>query len=355
MTRLVLILLLTCCALNKAFTQSFTVDDLLTLSSQSPRNFDNYMGKKGFVAGPRSMQNDAMAITFIEKKKPRGKDSLMIFHSVDLYKKDDTYCFAYHTSSGNEYVEGRKKLVKAGFLCDVNPDTSKPVPMMFQKRNVTVQSGMKLEDGEPVYSFLLQKKALPDPSAVQFAEDLLRFDSHEYMVSFFGEKNVKKDVYYFDEKELRKCSVLFPNTSQQALFIWDDQANYRDLGYVLISGILPTLSAVQFSGYVSQNKWTLRNGLYSGMSIKELMRLNNADFEFYGRNSEFSFMISPGSKGDIDFKNTGIMLGCIDCSGHDLLNKEKISAAEALDHNLVLHVFYIMITPPGKKVEEIAR
>jgi len=63
---------------------------------------------------------------------------------------------------------------------------------------------------------------------------------------FFGEKNVKKDGYYFSEKELRKCSVLFANTSQQAVFIWEDQINLRESLLCSYSGILPTQSTAKY-------------------------------------------------------------------------------------------------------------
>ena len=303
------------------------------------------MSKKGFVFAGRSFQNDAMTSSFFEKKKTRNRDTLYVNRSVDLYKKDDTYCFALHTSSLKEYRDGLKQLVKAGFFCGNYDDTCQFSSLLFQRRNISVQTSTTMNDGEQVYSFLLQHKQLPDPANIMYADDLLKFNSHEYLVSFFGENNVKKDVYYFSEKEVKKCSVLFQNTSQQAVFIWKDETNLNDLSYILISGILPTISAVQYSGYVSQNKWILKNGIYSGMSLKELVKLNENDLDFYGRNSEFSFMITPESTGNIDFKKTGIMLGCINCNSSSLLNDLKVSAMEALTNSLTLHIFYIMISP----------
>jgi len=328
-----------------ACSQSLTVDDLLTLSSLSPKSFDNYVNKKGFMSVGKSLQNDAIVTTFFEKNKAKEIDTLHIIRSVDLYKKDDTYYFALHTSSSKEYMEGREQLKKAGFFCSNSGDTNQLSSLLFQKKNITVQASAATEDGEPVFTFLLQKKELASLSSIRYAEDLLKFNSHEYLVSSFGVNNVKKDVYYFSEKELRKCSVLFANTNQQAVFIWDDQTNLCNLSYILISGILPTQNTAKFSGSISQNKWVMKNGIYSGMSIKELLKLNGNDFEFYGRNSEFSFMIVPQHSGNIDFKKTGIMLGCINCNGSALLDNLKVSAIDALNNSLALHIFYIMITP----------
>ena len=144
-----------------------------------------------------------------------------------------------------------------------------------------------------MYTFLLKKKELPLPATIQHAEDLLNFDSHEYLVGFFGAANVKKDYYYFSEKELKKCSVLFGNTSRQAVFIWDDEDNYSQLSYVLISNIIHTLNAKKFDGFIGINEWNLTNGVYPGMGLKELLKINAEDFEIYGNNSELAFMAKP--------------------------------------------------------------
>ena len=344
MLRLLLISILHSLLVSVSLSQSLSVNDLLAISSLSPKNFDSYMNKKGFVSAGKSMLNDAMATSFFAKIRKGEKNKPDVSRSVDLYKQDDTYCFALHTSSFKEYMDGRNQLSKAGFFCGNKEDTGSLVTFLYQKRNICVQANAAIEDEQVVYTFLLQKKELPNPASVEYADDLLKFNSHEYLVSFFGE-NVKKDVYYFSEKELKKCSVLFPNTSQQAVFIWDDEVNMQHLSYILISGILPTLSAVQYSGNVSQNKWVLKNGIYSGMKLKELLRINENDFQFYGRNSEFAFMVDPQSPGNIDFKKAGIMLGCIDCNGSSLLNNAKVSAADAIKNSLSLHIFYIMISP----------
>ena len=325
--------------------QPLTVDDLLTISSLSPKNFDNYIMKKGFLPGGRSFQDDAMAITFFEKKSNKRKDTLRITRSIDLYKKGDTWCFALHTSSIDEYLDGRNRLKKAGFFYGNNKDTSLAASELFQKRNITVQASLGVKDNDSMHTFLLQKKELPNPDNIQYAEDLLKFDSHEYLISFFGEKNVKRDFYFFSEKELKNCSVLFGNTSRQVVFVWDDQNNMSKLSFIMISGVLPTASAAEYNGNISQNTWTLKNGLYSGMRIKDLLELNEKDFKFYGNDSEFSLMVEPQKTGNIDFKKISIVLNCFNCNGSVLLNKPEVSAADAVDNSLALNVFYIMISP----------
>jgi hypothetical protein len=325
--------------------QVITVDDLLTLSSLSPKNIDGYLNKKGFISAGKSLQDDLVGKTFVENKKAKSKNTSGIIRSISVYKKEDIDYFVLQTSSEHEFRDGSNRLKRAGFFIDSSKSKGRAGPLLFQKRNISVIGSSTMEEGLVEYTISLQKKELPNPNNIRYAEDLLMFDSHEYLVSFFGQKNVKQDVYYFSEKELKKCSVLFPNTNQQVTFIWNDEIALSKLSYILISGILPTAGAVQFSASVSQNKWNLKNGIYSNITIRELLDLNGEDFEFYGRNSEFSYMISPDSKGNIDFKKVGITLGCFDCSSSQLLDMKKVSAIDAIERGLSMYVVYIMIIP----------
>lgn len=323
--------------------QSLTINDLVNVSSLSSQGLDDFIDKKGFSVKRRSIVENAMGYTFFENKSP--KDSSHINRSINLYQKGDTWCIALHTSSIDEFVNGRNSLKRMNFFSDVTNDTSVTVPLLFQKKALTIQTSYEMQDGEPVYSFLVKKKDIPDPGSMQYAEDLLRFDSHEYLVACFGESNVKRDVYIFSEKESKKCSVLFPNTNEQAVFIWDDDRNYRKLSYVLISGTISTPDAGQFAGSYGHNKWELKNGIYQGMRISDLLRLNSNDFTFYGNKSEFSMMVEPKVTGSINFKFIGIGFNCFNCDQADLLDKQKVNASEAVNNNLAMHVSCIMISP----------
>lgn len=301
------------------------------------------MNEKGFIAGGRTMLNDAMALTFMGKTNHSAEDSIIHIRTVNLYKQNNTYCFAYHTTSFEEYLAGKSWLKKSNFFYADGKDTSMGAPMLFQQRNITVETSTGVEEGSPIYTFLLKKRELPN--ITRFADDLLKFDSHEYLLSYFGEENVKRDIYYFSETEIKKCSVLFGNSNRQVVFIWSDQDNLCKLSYILISGIMPTENGLPFNDNIGRNKWAFKCGIYSGMSIRELLELNERDFNFYGANSEYAMMIEPVNTGRINFKSVGIMLSCLDGAGSPLLNKEKVSAEEAVDSRLALHISYIMLTP----------
>ncbi len=339
MRKLLLLLIFPTSLFCEGQGRTITIDDLVTLSSLSQKNTDSYLNRKGFIRN--NIQNELLTATFIENRKSRSKDTVKIFRSIDLYKKGDVEYSVLRTSSSAECTVWKTWLKSNGFLYDSNHNDI-AAPAIFQRRNIKIVTNTEMKEDMTEYIFSLQKKELPNPAMVQFAEDLLNFDSHEYLVSFFGQQNVKQDVYYFTEKELKKCSVIFPNTNKQVIFIWNDEINLSDLSYILISGILPTIKAVHYNGIVGQNNWNLKNGISSNMNIRELLQVNGEDFQFYGRNSEFSYMVVPESKGKIDFKKTGITLGCFDCSS-SLLNKEKIRASEAINNFINLYIVYIMI------------
>ena len=123
-----------------------------------------------------------------------------------------------------------------------------------------------MEDSVAKYTFKLKQRKIPD--SVLYAEDLLQFDSNEFLESYFGEKNVTKDLYYFSEKELKKCSVLFNGTLYQAAFVWGDENNLDNLSYIIVSNLLPTKDGKQNSIVNENNAWKFQNGIHHGMDSK---------------------------------------------------------------------------------------
>jgi hypothetical protein len=230
----------------------------------------------------------------------------------------------------------------------IKADTLMPVldsAMLLQKEDMTVRVKEEMRDEVKMYTVILQKKPVPTASSIRYAEDLLFFDSHERLVALFGNSNVKKELYYFSEADSTRCSVIFPNSNRQAIFIWEDQDNFRALSFLIIGGGLKPEGAGSYSQAVSLNAWRSSSGIYTGMRIQEILRVNDADFNFYGPNSEFAYMAVPEKKGNIDFKHTGITLGCFNCTGSPIMKKEKISAQGALDAGIQLFVTSIVLMP----------
>jgi hypothetical protein len=326
-------------------SQGYSVKDFLYASSLSSKKLESYLNKKKFIAGGNSFRNDIVVNIYNAKpeKSKKKKDTLHIIRTIETYHTKNNSSFTYITSLKKEYKQGLEELKEEGFFCGNEKDTA---GILFQKKNFSVVANTIIEkDNDTLYSLAINQQVLPLPDEIQFAEDLLQFYSHEYLVSVFGPKNVIKDVYYFSEKEVAKCTVLFPKTSRQAVFIWEDNVNLCKPAYLIIGGNMNAGTITNYDGIISENVWNSKDGIYSGMSLNSLMRLNGSSFKFYGKNSESPYMIVPEKTGSINFKTNRVVLGCLNPSGSRLLNNATIGADEILSDNLGLYVYMMMILP----------
>ena len=329
---------------TNVYSQRFYANDFLFASSFSSKKFESYLSKRNFTpAGSRSENGTLVNIYSFKPEKKKKKDTLHITRSVELFQTKDNFSFTYITSLKDEFTESLSSLKENGFFCGNENDT---VAALYQRKNVTVLASLiKGMEGDTLYSLFFQQKELPLPETIQIAEDLLQFYSHEYLVSVFGEKHVIKDLYYFSEKEFSKCSVLFPKTSRQAVFIWEDEANLCKQAYVIIGGNMNTASSVNYDGVIGENVWHSKDGVYSGMSLYSLIKLNGGAFNFYGKNSKFPYMIVPENSGTLNFKKNRVVLGCLNPTGSALLSNPTINAEDIISDNLGLYVFMLMLMP----------
>ena len=338
---LFLILFLIVCNLH---SQEYSAKDFLYASSLSTKKLENFLNKKKFVPGGSSLRNDIVINIYNAKpeKSKKKKDTLNIKRSIETFHTASNSSFIYITSLKNEYTESLEELKEEGFFCGNEKDTAN---ILFQKKNISVLANMIIEDDDTLYSLAINQQVLPLPEEIQFAEDLLQFKSHEYLVGVFGKANVIRDIYYFSEKEVAKCSVLFPKTSRQAVFIWEDNVNLCKPAFLIIGGNMNASSISNYDGVIGENVWNSKEGIYSGMTLNSLMKLNGSSFRFYGKNSDSPYMIVPEKTGAINFKTNRVVLGCLNPSGSRVLNNATISADEILSDNLGLYVYMMMISP----------
>ena len=330
------------------YSQEFSAKDFLFASSLQGKKFESYLNKKRFIPAGSWSKNDTIVNTYsLREAKKKKKDTLDIKRTIEAFQTKTSLSFTYFTSVKDEYLENLKILKETGFYCGNANDTT---ASLFQKRNLSVRASFSTEpDGDTLYSLFFHHKELPAAETIQFAEDLLQFYSHEYLASVFGERNVIKDVYYFSEKEISKCTVLFPKTSRQAVFIWGDQDNFCKPAYLIVGGNMNTASSANYDGVIDENVWHSKEGIYSGMSLHSLIRLNGTSFKFYGKNTAIPYMIVPENTGTLNFKNNRVVLGCLNPTSSQLLNNSTVSADEILSDNLGIYVFMMMILPPSAK------
>src|SRR6187455_1904217 len=326
-------------------SQEFSAKDFLFASSVPSKKLESYLTKNHFLPGGSKIQDGSQVNIYRYLKPQKGKkrkDTLHINRTIEILRTKDNFSFTYITSLKKEFDESLLELKESGFFCGNEKDTT---GILFQRKNITVLASTIKETDDTLYSLVIHQQELPLPETIQFAEDLLQFYSHEYLVSFFGESNVIKDLYYFSEKDVAKCSVLFPKTSRQAVFIWEDNINLCKPAYLIIGGNMNTSTISNYDGVIGENVWNSKAGIYSGMSLNSLMRLNGNSFKFYGKNSPSPYMIVPENTGAINFKTNRVVLGCLNPSGSRLLNNSTISADEILSDNLGIYVYMMMILP----------
>ena len=323
--------------------QPLSVSNFLNAISLSVTKGEHYISQKGFELFARQQEEDTMSETYFYRGKRRRN-----LDTIDR-KMERTVCkgglsLSYSTSSEKEFIEFREQLHKEGFHTRSKHDSTNPVNEIYQFRDLTAWI-RELPEDDFKYHFRIEKKFLPLPRDIVYGEDLLAFDSHEQLEYIFGSSQVKKDLYYFSQNEFSRCSVLFPNTERQAVFIWQDEQNDRRLYYLVFGGQLMLESTKNDDRPVAENAWTLKSKVRAGMHLKELRLLNGTDFSFHSVNTKYSGMILPSNTGKIDFEKEGIVLACMNCNDMDDKNKPLLTADEALADGRRFFVFTIMLYP----------
>ena len=334
---------------SSLYGQDYSVKDLVYATTMPAKKQDGFLSRNKFIPGGSRMQNDAVVHIYNLKpeKKKKKRDTLNIIRRLETYRTKTNSCITYTTSLKNEYLENQRILKEGGFFCGNENDSA---GVLFQMRNISVLASLVSEkDMDTLYSMTINQQEMPLVDSIQFAEDLLQFYSHEYLVSVFGQSNVVRDLYYFSEKDVAKCSVLFPKTNRQAVFIWEDNRNLCKPAYLIIGGNMNAATISNYEGFIGENIWNSKDGIYSGMSLNSLVSLNGNSFKFYGKNTESPYMVLPENTGAINFKSNRVVLGCLNPSGSRLLNNKMISADEILSDNLGIYVYMMLIMPNDKK------
>ena len=327
-------LLLVCCA----YSQGFSLNDLVSYTGYTPSRFENFISKRGYRMDGFNTMAEGRAYTWHAKKAKDEPVEKSIFKS----DKEDKALISYQTTSADEFNNLRQQLDKEGYHYADGAKTE-----LYQKGNITIQPKKQGDSTKMVYSFSIERKALPKAKDIVYAEDFLQLTSQEFLASVFGAANVKSDKFYFSEKEINRCSVLFPNTSMQVIFIWKDEENLRDPAFILIGGQLQAQSSLSYHKQIEQNVWQSRQGIYSGMSLGELQRLNGQTLRIWGWQSD-----QPGvagdqqNKGTIDFKELNLVLNCLDCNEDGYYSKnELLSSDNILREGRRVYVSTIILLP----------
>lgn len=290
------------------------MSELVSLTGNTSAKFDQHIGRKGYKAPHWGNSPDSTVYVYYDKKN--GPQEEMCIVKCNEPNKTRV---RFQTPHEEEFKRLETGLQSEGYLY-----TEKDQVGLYQKGLLCVHTWKKAEGDKTTYFFEVEKKTLPKARDIVYAEDLLSLSSHEYLAAVYGDANVKKDFFYFSDEEVNKCSVLFPNTPMQVIFIWKDEASRRDIDFILLGGQLRAQSSAGYDRPVVQNTWQSKQGIQSGMSLKELYGLNDNDIQIYSWGSDRPGVVDATTKGNLNFKKLSLVLNCFDC------NDDKLSAATSL-------------------------
>lgn len=318
------------------------LQELLAYPDQPDRKLEQTLARLGFVAVDRTQLPDTVYYAW---KTSAAADSIKaVTRSISKCSSNGTTLYFYQTTSEDEFAHLLAEGERIG-VASAEPPAIQALPLLLQYQQMLMLAYVDQSADMRHYTLRMEKKPLPAVKQLQWAEQLLLFDSDELLAAYFGRDQVKKDLYYFSEKEINKCSILFPNTPRQAIFIWEDQGNRMVIDQIIIGSMTTSGQLAGYAGALDGNTWQFRNGLEFNMRMDQLLRINGEDIRFYGRRSPYYLMLQPGSTGKIDFAGTGIVFDCLNCVGDPFLNSELISGKAAVTEGLRLHISLVILWP----------
>lgn len=332
-----------------ATCQQLSADNLLNLLALTVPKVESQLSNKRYYTLATEFFGDTIVKTYLyrpvlrnSKKKQVDSVSRKCLRSI----LKETATITYQTTSAAEYHGIIATIKKQGFHCDYEKDSNViTTTYLYQHEDYTANAYTTKVDSTAWYCITFFKKTLPVGSNLHFAEDLLEFSSHEYLVYFFGAKNVKKDVYYFAKNDVVNCSVLFINTKLQVIFVWKDGLNRRKIDNLLFGGQHKLKSQQEYDKLIAENSWTLKSGVHPGMPLMELRLLNEKNIAFNGGDAPNPGLVFPESTGKVDFKNADVILGCINCSDDKFQSTQMLYADKAMYDGRVLFVLTIALYP----------
>lgn len=324
--------------------QVLSVENIFNIANARSSS-ESFLSLKGFALTEREIRNDSLVKKYNYRRTKRCKDIDSIARCVTRAEMRDGFLIDYETESLPEFRALKAQLKSAGFYCS-SPDVSDTsFCYIYQNNNLSVHTSMKVEDSIRRYSLQFYKKLFPRARNIYYVNDLLSFNSHEYLVYYFGDKNVTKDVYILPGNKTAKCSVLFWGTNRQVAFVWADEENSCTIASLILGGQLHLKSTAQTSKYIAENNWVLKSGVRPGMSLNQLRMLNGGNFSFYGGRSANAGYIIPDNDGKLDFKKEEITLGCLNCNDDKFNMAKVVNADDFIQDGRILFVLSVTLNP----------
>lgn len=322
------------------YGQQFSVKDFIGFTDFNTAKFDAFILKKDYKRDYNSVR-ESQTVTSYYKISSKGEANYRQIHIEQLENKTGIY---YSTSSKEEAARLKRQLDALKFNSYVIDSNT----LLLEKDNVTISTFREQADSVELFGLYISRTELPKIKDIIFAEDLLQLNSHEFIGYVYGKENVVKDEFYFTAHETNKCSILFPNSDKEVIFIWQDEYTYRNPGFLIFGGNVKTNISSDYTNLLVQNSWRSRQGLFCGMSLQELETINSKGISFYGWKSDRPGMLTNTNSGEIDFSRAAVILSCLNCG--DVNDKNYIvHSADALRESLRIYVSSIIILPDRQR------
>jgi hypothetical protein len=329
-------ILILCVLLCNTALAQVDLGAITSLMDQPKKKIENYLKRNGFT---RESYPYASEIIFTSQFV---EDSTIVNRSVQFVFKEDALQLLYKTTSLKEHQNWKKDLLESA-----TPFKKNEQPAFFYnaKEHLTLECSEEKQDTVQSYTLSATKKVLPKIKDLAFAEDLLQMDAHIYLEALFGKDNVKEETFYFSESLQKKCSIIYPNTSRQAIFLWNDEVNLKDVAFIII-GEYENKSSENIQSPLTLAQWKSRQGISCGMNLRELEQINQNEVNFYKWRTSMSGTLSSNN-GQIDFTKIEIVLDCLNCNfvsaqGDGMV----ISSIEANEQKQKWYVRSFAVVPP---------
>lgn len=311
---------------------------ITSLMDQPKKKIENYLKKNGFTRESYPYSSEVVfSSQFVE-------DSIVVNRSLQFVFKGDALQLLYKTTSLREHQNLKKELRETA-----TPFTSKDQTGLFYnaKENLTLTCSEEMQDTVQSYTLSATKKTLPKIKDLVFAEDLLQIDAHIYLEALFGKHNVKEETFYFSESLQKKCTIIYPNTSRQAIYLWNDEVNLKDVAFIII-GEYENKSAENVQSPLTLAQWKSKQGISCGMNLRELEVINQREINFYRWRTSMSGTLSANN-GQVDFSQIEIVLDCLNCNFVSAQGDGMImTSTEASDQKQKWYVRSFAVVPPKR-------
>lgn len=297
-----------------------------------------HLQKKGFKKTDFFSNDDNRYFTKI-KQDTSGN----IIRRFQVIPSQNNFDLVYETTSGEEYASLKNEIKSSGFKYS---DADSTQPLLFQKKQFSIQCSSRSIDSFIFYRIHIAKKNIPKLKDLVFAEDLLQLEAQEYLAEAFGRQNIKSDTFFLSAAEGKKCTIIFPNTSRQAIFLWKDQNNLKDISFIIIGEQIHTTQENANPTLLSD--WRSNQGIYCGMSLGEIQKINKAPINFYNWRNEAAGFLAPKNKGEIDFEKLKPVFNCMNCGFLYIKNADIIQSSDALEENQKVYVGSFVVVPEKK-------